>query len=164
MEKIIGTWLLKGSVSITSEITFVGEDPDPNGVKQWLNGSGSELIKDIAATKGLRLIVAEDGSFEEYKEGSPEVYWFSSEGVLESEVTPFDGNVISNAHGYFLIPDETPSWAIPKIDYGAILRYDDGDTKISDRIFEHEGHLVRIVNVVTDEMYFDRIVSAYIKE
>jgi len=163
METIIGTWVLIGSISINNEIAFIGEEPDLDGVKNWLNESGKELIEDVKGTEGLKLVIAPDGKFKEIREGNPDVYWFSSEGVLEDEVMPFNGTVKNNEYGYFLIPKEVPTWATPKIEYGVILRYDDGDTKISDQIFQHEGNLVRTINVVTDEAYLDRIVIVYNK-
>lgn len=163
IESTIGTWLLIGSVSINSEVSFVGEEPDPNGVKDWLNGEGKELIDKINATSGLTLNIGSDGTFTETKEGNPRVYWFSDEGVLESEVVPFNGVVKTNRAGSFLQPEEIPSWATPTDDYGVALRYDDGDTKISDHIYIAGENLVRTINVVTDELYLDRIVVVYKK-
>ena len=163
MESIIGTWLLIGSVSINSEVSFVGEEADPNGVKDWLNGEGEELIEEIISTSGLTLKVGADGTFTETKDGDPKVYWFSDEGVLESEVVPFNGVVKTNGAGSFLQPEEIPSWATPTDEYGIVLRYDDGDTKISDQIYIAGENLVRTINVVTDELYLDRIVIVYKK-
>ncbi|WP_435234818.1 hypothetical protein ACR30L_13755 [Psychromonas sp. PT13] len=161
IDSIVGVWLLIGSVSINSEINFIGEEPDPKGVTDWLNDSGEELIDKIQATSGLTLSVSADRTFTEVKQGSPSIYWFSDEGVLESEVIPFNGVVKTNEYGAFLQPEDIPSWATPTNNYGVILRYDDGDTKISDHIYIREDKLVRTINVVTDELYLDRIVVVY---
>ena len=74
METIIGTWVLIGSISINSEIAFIGEEPDLDGVKNWLNESGKELIEDVKGTEGLKLVIAPDGRFKEIREGNPDVY------------------------------------------------------------------------------------------
>ncbi|MEM9449908.1 MAG: hypothetical protein AAGA75_15390 [Cyanobacteria bacterium P01_E01_bin.6] len=161
LETLVGKWSLIGSISINSEISFVGGEPEPNGVKDWLNGSGRELVETMNATSGLTLELCSDSTFTETKYGNPAVYWFSDEGVLESEVVPFNGLVKANEFGFFLQPDEISSWATPTDKYGVILRYDDGDTKICDRLYLSEGKLIRTINVVTDELYLDRIVIVY---
>lgn len=161
LESLVGKWVLTGSISTNSEITFMGEEADPNGIKDWLNGSGRELFENIKPTSGLTLELLPDGTFTEAKTGNPEVYWFSNEGVLESEVIPFNGLIKSNEFGFFLQPDEIPPWAAPTDKYGVILRYDDGDTKICDRLSLSENTLIRTVNVVTDELYLDRIAITY---
>ena len=50
------------------------------------------------------------------------------------------------------------------LQHAAVLRYDDGDTKISDGLRLKEGRLLRMVNVVTDELYTDRQLVAYQRE
>ena len=159
----VGRWALISSASINSEISFIGEDPDPNGVNDWLNGDAIDLVDGSDPTTGLLLQIEQDGSFSEQKTGNPKVYWFDSEGVLTNDVEPFDGRLQSNESNVFLRPSEIPSWAIPvEGKHGrAILRLDDGDTKISDRLDVIGDRLIRSVNVVTDELYLDRIVIVY---
>ena len=43
----------------------------------------------------------------------------------------------------------------------ALLRYDDGDTRISDGLRLQGTRLLRTMNVVTDELYTDRQLFAY---
>ena len=74
---------------------------------------------------------------------------------------PFGGVIKSNKHGTFIQPKEINSIGLPTEEYGAILRYDDGDTKICDRISLHEHNLIRTVNTVTDELYLDRTILVY---
>ncbi len=52
-------------VSITSEILFIGEEPDPNGVNDWPNGNAIDLIEESTPTTGLLLPTDPDGSLTE---------------------------------------------------------------------------------------------------
>jgi hypothetical protein len=131
-------------------------------VSDWLNGFDASLVATAKATSGMTLSIAADGTFTERVSGKPDVYWFDEEGVL-ADVTPFDGLIVHNVQGSYLRPLNIAKWAIP-VDgrYGlAVLRYDDGDTKISDCVRSSDGRLIRTINVVTDELYLDRIVIVY---
>ncbi|MFK7804710.1 MAG: hypothetical protein AB8G95_23945 [Anaerolineae bacterium] len=162
-ESITGTWTLVGSISINGEIAFVGNEPDPNGIEDWLAGAGKELLEEIASTSGLTLKINADGTFTETKDGDPDITWFDQEGVLMSDIVPFNGFVKTNELGSFLQPETIPSWATPADEYNVIPRYDDGDTVISDHIYLNAGSLVRTVNGVTDGLYLDRVVIVYTK-
>ena len=162
VELFIGTWLLTGSISINSEIKFVGDEPEPNGVENWLNGSSNELIERVKPTEGLTLTISSDGKFFEERTGNPKIYWFDCEGVLESEVIPFNGHLSFYDSKAFLLLDELVSWAIPTNEVNKKkLRYDDGDTKIADSIEVLGEQLIRTVSVVTDELYLDRVIIVY---
>lgn len=164
IESFVGIWQLIGSTSTKGELAFIDNKPDPNGVKNWLKGEARELISQINSTSGLTLTINQHGTFTEEKEGNPEVNWFSSEVVLESKVVPFNGKVKFQADVAYLYPNEIPDWAKPRgRKYGIVLRYNDGDTIISDNISLIDQKLVRTVNVVTDEMYFDRVAIVYVK-
>ncbi|MDY6901727.1 MAG: hypothetical protein SWZ49_27155 [Cyanobacteriota bacterium] len=164
IESLVGTWQLIGSASTKGELAFIDNKPDPNGVKNWLKGEAGEIINQINSTSGLTLTINQNGTFTEEKEGNPEVNWFSSEGVLESKVVSFNGKVKFQADVAYLYPNEIPDWAKPRgRKYGIVLRYNDGDTIISDNISLIDEKLVRTVNVVTDGMYFDRVVIVYEK-
>ncbi|MDF5724554.1 MAG: hypothetical protein PUP91_29645 [Rhizonema sp. PD37] len=162
IELLIGIWLLTGSISISSEIKFVGDEPDPNGVENWLNGSSNELIERIELTEGLTLTISSDGKFFEERTGDPKVYWFDLEGVLESEVIPFNGHLSFYDSKAFLLLDELVSWAVPSNEVNKKkLRYDDSDTKIADSLEVIGEQLIRTVSVVTDELYLDRVIIVY---
>lgn len=158
----VGTWVLTGSTSIKGELAIVDGSPDPNGVEDWLNGSGLSLFETVDATSGLSIDIQPDGTFSEQKQGNPEIEWYDFEGVL-TEVEPFNGSLVANEQGVYLLADDAPEWRMPtENEYGvAVLRYDDGDTKISDRLEKKDDLLIRTMNVVTDELYFDRIVIVY---
>jgi|GEM_PF-4391016 len=163
-ENIRGEWRLVASGSINAEIAFINdEEPDPNGVSDWLNGFDHALVAASKPTSGLTLSIAADGTFSEIVSGNPQVYWFDVEGVLESEVIPFSGVVVHNDQASYLRPTSIATWATPvEGRYGlAVLRYDDGDTEISDSVRLVENQLIRTVNVVTDELYLDRIAIVY---
>ncbi len=158
----VGTWALIGSFSIGSEIEFIDEEPDPNGVKNWLNGKSYKSIEQIERTEGLTLNITFDGKFAEEKTGNPNVQWFDVEGVLESEVIPFNGSLKISESNVYLIPNEILRSEITSdLTNKTNLRYDDGDTKISDFIEVRDDSLIRTVNVVTDELYLDRTVIVY---
>lgn len=163
-QNIEGEWHLIASASITSEVQFVNdEQPDPNGVANWLNGFDDSLLESAKQTSGLVLSITPDGSFTERVTGKPEVYWFDVEGVFANEVTPFDGVTVKNEQGAYLKPVAVAKWAVAvEGRYGkCVLRYDDGDTKITDNLRIVEAHLIRTVNIVTDELYLDRVLIRY---
>lgn len=162
IDNLVGTWILIGSISINSEIELIGGEHDPNEVEKWLVGKSYELINQVEPTQGLTLTIASDGRFEEEKTGHPQVYWFDRESVLLSEVTPFQGYLSFHETNIYLIPADLPSWAIPvDRESGMKLRYDDGDTKISDCIERQNERLIRTVSIVTDELYLDRVIIVY---
>lgn len=162
-EEVQGEWRLVRSASIKSEIEFVNDEPHPNGVSDWLNGFDESLVDRASPTSGLTLSISPKGSFTERLSGKPNVYWFDNEGVLQTEVAPFDGVVVGCGQEAYLRPAEIAKWATPEDgEYGrALLRYDDGDTKIADRIRTMGDRLVRVVNIVTDDLYLDRVVIVY---
>ncbi len=164
IELLVGTWLLTGSISLNSQIKFIDDEPDPNGVENWLNGNSNNLIAQVAATEGLTLTISSDGKFFEAITGTPKVYWFDFEGVLQSEVIPFNGHLSFYDSKAFLLLDEPISWAVPSDEVNKKkLRYDDGDTKIADSIELQGSQLIRTISVVTDELYLDRVIIVYKK-
>ncbi|VEP12200.1 conserved hypothetical protein [Hyella patelloides LEGE 07179] len=163
IEILVGTWLLIGSTSTKSEVEFINKQPDPSGVSKWLDGKSHELIEQIELTEGLTLTITPDGKFTEEKTGNPQMQWFDSEGVC-SDVIPFDGKLNFYKSNFYLIADNIPSWATPiNKSSRKKLRYNDGDTKISDSLEIVKELLIRTVNVVTDELYLDRVIIAYKK-
>ncbi len=155
----VGKWVLIGSFSIKSELQFIGRKPDSNGVKNWLNNPMSQVLKRVKSTEGLTLIINPDGTFQEQKTGNPKVEWFDCEGVLCAEVKPFNGYINVLESKPYLMTDQCPSWAKDKK-----LRYNDGDTKICDTVHLDNEQLIRVVSIVTDDMYFDKVVLVYAKK
>lgn len=155
---IVGKWILIGSISMKSELEFIGEQPKPHGVKNWLNSQTPQLLETMKSTEGLTLTIAPDGTFQEEKIGEPQVEWFDCDGVLSAEVKPFNGYLNVFDSSIYLITDECPLWARDEK-----LRYNDGDTKISDTLEIYHEKLIRTVSVVTDGMYFDKVVLIYVK-
>ena len=81
---------------------------------------------------------------------------------MQSEVTPFQGYLSFHKTSIYFLPINLPSWAMPVDRESSIkLRYDDGDTKISDCIERQNERLIRTVSVVTDELYLDRVIIVY---
>lgn len=160
---VAGRWALVGSASTNDEIAFADDEPDPNGVSDWLNGHGDDLEASIKPTSGLELTISEDGRFSEALVDQPEVCWFDIEGVLCNDVVPFNGALISDNALFYLQPDGIPRWSVHTQNrYGkALLRYDDGDTKICDSLCLKGDRLLRTVNIVTDELCTDRVLIAY---
>lgn len=162
IENLVGTWILIGSILTNSEIKLIGGEHDSNEVEKWLVGKSYELLNQVEPTEGLTLTITSDGRFEEEKTGYPHVSWFDREGVLQSEVTPFQGYLSFHETNIYFIPADLPSWAMPVDKESKMkLRYDDGDTKISDCIERQNDRLIRTVSVVTDELYLDRVIIVY---
>lgn len=161
IETFVGTWILIASSTLNSEISFTNGVPDPNGVRNWLNGSGKDLIEKAELASGLSLTILPDGSFIEEKNSETKVDWFDDEGVLNSDPYTYTGTLMSNTYGVFLEQSSDPRFATSTDKYGSFVRYDDGDTKISDSIARKEAVLIRTVNVVTDEAYLMRVIYIY---
>jgi len=161
---MLGEWHLAASTSVTAELEAVADEPDPQAVSGWLNGFDGGIAAAAPKTSGLVLTINAAGSFTERLTGKPGVQqWFDVEGMLADEVAPFDGSVVDTGQAAWLRPRGVPDFARPLEDrYGpAVLRYDDGDTRIADGLRIVGADLVRTVNVVTDEQYLDRIVLVY---
>ena len=169
IETFVETWHLTASTTINSEISFIDEEPDPNGVKNWLKGNGLDLVEKAETASGLSLQVFPDGRFVEEKhtdtKTDSKVDRFDGEGVLNPDPFTLTGTLKSNTYGVFLEQASVPSWANSSANsserYDAFVRFDDGDTKISDSIEIQGNNLIRTVNVVTDELYLMRVVYVY---
>jgi hypothetical protein len=155
-DSINGTWILSGTFALNSEIPIIGDEPKPNGVEEWLEGNSLETLAQLTPADGLKLTISSDGTFTEERVGAPQITWYDSEGVLESNVNPFNGAIQEAEGKFYLIADD--------IEPTGNLRYDDGDTKIADSLTVIDGDLIRTVSVVTDELYLDRILLRYKKE
>ena len=107
-----------------------------------------------------------DGRFAESPTPEIEGNWFDVEGVLADGSEPMSGTLTLAGDRAWLQPDGIPRWSEHALNRhgAAVLRYDDGDTKISDGLRLKEGRLLRTVNVVTDELYTDRQLVAYQRE
>jgi hypothetical protein len=162
MQSLVGTWLLTASLSIDGELPYVGDMPDPAGVENWLYGSSHDLLAHATPAVGLSLRIARDGTFTERRQGQPQVPWFDAEGVLDTEVTTFDGIIRADGRvGYVLLATPTKG-AISKDRLRKTrMRYDDGETIICDQLEPIDGRLVRTVSVVSAELYLERTVLIY---
>ena len=159
-EPLVGTWRSLGTVSYRRELQFIDGRPDPMGVVNWLNGKGDSSIAEITPALGLTLTITPTDDFREQKQGEPDIKWFNAAGELSPNVLPFSGKLSRHNSKVYLIADNVPQWAQspskPKRH-----RYADGDTTITDLLEIKANKLVRTVNVVTDLMYFDRVIIVY---
>ena len=166
--EICGEWHLAASTSVVSELDSPADDEsgaDSDDVARWLNGGDGGIAAAAPETAGLLLTITHAGSFTERVTGRPGVdLWFDAGGMLTDGVSsPFDGSVVDNGQVAWLRPRGLPPFARPvQGRYApAVLRYDDGDTRIADGLRVVGADLVRTVNVVTDELYLDRVVLVY---
>ena len=162
MQSLVGTWLLTATLSVDGEIAFSAHPSDLAGIENWLYGNSHELLAQATHADGLSLCIARDGSFTERRQGQPHVPWFDAEGVLDSDVTTFDGVVRADGHAGYLLLATPIKWAIPKDRVRMTrIRYDDGDTTICDKVEPIDKRLVRTISVVSDGLYFERTVLIY---
>lgn len=169
LEDFQGEWSLIESAAAQSEIEITDDSrEEPEGVSAWLNGGEGIPPVETRKASGLLLSIAADGSFAENVSGSPDVEWFDAEGVLAlpsegHEIVPFSGMLVPRGQEGYLRPAAVVSWAVPNEgQYGsAVLRFDDGSTKIADHIKVVGGRLVRTVSVVTDWLYLHRTFMVY---
>ena len=163
IQPLVGVWLLTASFCDEAEMPYLSNNRrDPHGVDNWLYGSSHEQLTRAMPAEGLTLHIESDSTFTERRHGQPNVPWFDAEGVLDTDVTPFDGLVrMEGRTGYLLLA--TPiRWAIPRDRVRKTrIRYEDGDTTICDKVELVDGRLVRTVSVVTDELYLERNVLVY---
>lgn len=127
--------------------------------RRWLAGEVFTEEPPFAPLTGLTLTIAEDGTFTET--GAATVPWFDDEGVLEPKAIPFDGTVATSPGGVFLLGSEGLQNAVFADAADLRLRIDDGDTGITDLITVDGDRLVRVMSVITDEMYPSRIRLVY---
>ena len=162
MQSLVGTWLLNAALTIDGDAPFQGARPDAAGLDVWLYGNSHELLAQAAPADGLNLNIARDGTFNERRHGQPQVPWFDAEGVLDTEVTTFDGVVRADGHAGYLLLTTPPRGAVPQDRLRKTrVRYDDGDTIICDKIEPLESRLIRTISVVSDALFFERIVLIY---
>lgn len=163
LESLVGHWVMVARATVNGEIAFVGDEPDASGVSNWLNASGEELEASLSAAVGTSVQIEPDGRFAESPTSELKGNWFDVEGVLTDGSQAMDVKLEIAGETAWLQPTGIPKWSKHGLNrYGpAALRYDDGDTKISDALRLKEGRLLRTVNVVTDELYTDRQLIAY---
>jgi hypothetical protein len=162
--EISGQWVLIGSTSRKGEVRFINEEPIDADIFDWLNGQELDVVDEIEQTNCLSMSIFDDNTFTEVKNNAESNFdWYDEEGVLDPDFIPFGGAIKCNAHGIFIQPKKISAMGLPTEEYGAILRYDDGDTKICDRISLHEKNMIRTISIVTDELYLDRTILVYKK-
>lgn len=161
-DQLAGTWSLTGAIAINGEIPFIGEEPKPGAIEEWLYDRSLEQLEQLKPMTGLKLTISNHKTFSEEKLSSLQIPWFDREGVLDNDVTPFGGILKFGESKAYLLLQESIAWATPQgtpaIDR---LRYDDGDTKICDSLELYQRKLIRAIAVVTDELYLDKITLRY---
>ncbi len=159
---IAGVWHLSAWLSANGQVPFVGDQPAANGVDNWLYGNSNELVAQTKPIQGLTLRINSDGSFTEERTEDLILPWFDREGVLDENVTPFSGVTKKEGEVSYLLLTSPVTWAIPT-GAGRVgrIRYDDGDTIICDKLELLDRRLVRTTNVVTDELYLERVILIY---
>lgn len=128
-----GTWQLESYSYTDGEVPFEGDLPQANALENWLYPE-------------IRLL------------------WYESEGAQIESPNPTKGMTrhVPGRDAVFLHPSEVPSWMTRSRDNERdSLRYDDGDTLICDLVRMENGSLVRIISVVTDEIYLNRIIAVH---
>lgn len=159
---MIGIWVLISSLTVESDIPFVGQEPETDGVNTWLYGNSNELLGQASPTPGLTLRIEPNGVFSEERTDNLKLSWFDEEGVLTETVAPFGGIVNTEGALSYLVLAAPISWATPIEPLRkARVRYDDNDTVICDKLEVIDGQLIRTMSVVTDELYLNRTVLIY---
>ena len=163
IDTLVGDWVLVARALAHGEADVMDGQADPASATRWLGGSGVALIQTADAASGLRLGVQADGRFCERMTGDASGLWFDAHGVQTAAADPFDGVLMLTQDCAYLLPHTLPAWATPApgAHAPAILRFDDGDTCISDRLDVSADTLVRTMNCVTDGICLERVVLVY---
>ncbi|QDT18117.1 hypothetical protein [Alienimonas californiensis] len=166
VEALVGQWTLIAAVQITDELPVEDEGVAggrPPEMAAWLRGDGGDLAPNGSPAAGLTLTVRADGRFEERFLRAAElgvtVEFYDRHGIATLPPEPFDGR---------LRTIDGKAWAAPTGDGPPLIasddspvRYDEGDTVVSEQFSVREGRLLRTQNVVTDELYLSRSVFIY---
>ena len=156
-----GEWELRQYHHLIDEIPYGDEDNSPrlDEIQAWLMGNDDEQIAQSVPRTGL-IIRIQANAFSEHAVEFDGLM-FDVSGVQVNDYVPMAGALVERNSLTFLQPDGVPDWAKPELIDGPVLRYDDGDTKVSDSLRLVGDKLVRQISVVTDEIYLERIVLVY---
>jgi hypothetical protein len=162
--EFLGEWHLNAYAYVDTHIG-PGDPPAPVDIEDWLFAAAGVGWPELEARTGLELVIRHDGSYSERVVGGElPMLWYESEGVQVDAPEPTEGTVrdVDGRDGASLHPHSAPAPEI-RTEEGlrGVLRYDDGDTQVSDILRVAGDSLVRAISVVTDEIYFNRIVARY---
>jgi hypothetical protein len=155
---LLGVWHLTGYAYVDTHIG-PGDPPDPADIARWLCAAPGIGWPQVEARTGVELEIWQDASYSERLVGGRiPMMWYDVEGVLVESPEPTEGIVreIIGSDGVSLHPHGAPQVRSPHV-----LRYDDGDTQVSDILRIDGDSLVRAISVVTDDLYFNRVVACY---
>lgn len=171
-DEFVGTWSLVASKHISNMQFEVDEDNEDwevssEEVVEWLRGRALTDLVDLNDDSGLKLFINEDLSFTEVKSGSSNIITLNAEGVHSnsSDREDFFGIIKVFGEQYFIEPIQFPAYVemSDQYTYGIHTRVFD-DCYATDRLFIHDGKLIRVVNQITDMLYLDRLIYVYEKE
>lgn len=166
----IGVWQLSEYAALFDNkiVELQGDDAKPGAIEAWLYATTNDGISKLAPQTGLELIIRADGSFADriIKDGLQLDWMDYAEGALSSSPISAEGTIklISGRDGLFLHPRSIPSWMNESREMSAhrdALGYDDGDLIICDLVRPSGDSLLRVISIVVDGVYLNRIVARY---
>ena len=164
-EPFVGRWQLAGFNHDDSSIVEAPHCSWGASVSLVLYASAEELLAQVQPRRGLILEITADGSFSEVADGIVEMPWINVYGEMEHAALPFAGTVLDGGKTALQLRptvDGAPTWLPPINLDGPTLRYNDGDTRVHDRVsLIKGGDLHRSVRMVTDDAYLTRICLRY---
>ena len=157
---LTGTWNLVAYYYEDSEIEYTDDQdfPAQEIMANWLKGNSDQSLAEAKPASGLTLTLTEDQFSEENKDFTQLI--FDVEGVQVDDYKPMHGSIKVESGLTLLEPAETPNWA-QEGDCAPYVRFDDGDTKITESIKLIDKQLIRTQSVITDEIYLSRVVLIY---
>ena len=163
LPQFVGEWHLDGYAFVNTSVG-TGAIPSPSDIEEWLLVTAGAGWPEFEAQSGLVLTVRGDGTYSERVSGAPPMLWYDTEGVQTDSPEPTEG-VVRDVHGQSALSLH-PGTARAhegnsQGNLRGVVRYDDGDTVVSDLLRVQDGILVRAISVVTDELYFNRVVARY---
>lgn len=170
-KELFGIWTLVCSNHVSNLEFQIDEDDEDwevsdEAIKSWLSHTETGDITSFQRDKGLKLTISKDMSFSEVRVGDSEIMILDEEGVqlVSSEFDVFNGFVRNYQGKYFIEPREFPGYAEmdDQFSYDVHTRVFD-DSLVTDHVFIQDGHLVRVVNQITDLLYLDRFIYVYEK-
>ncbi|WP_435016029.1 hypothetical protein TA3x_003588 [Tundrisphaera sp. TA3] len=158
-----GEWTLDGYAFVESGDPI--DPPGPAEIASWLLGVTGVGQPRLEARTGLELTIRLDGSYAERVAGGGDLMlWYDSEGVQTASPGPSEG-IAQEIAGTAAVSLHPRGALPPRPDRSGglrdVLRYDDGDTQVSDILQVAGGSLGRVISVVTDGLYLNRVVTRY---
>ena len=163
LDAIVGAWRLAAYGFARDEWLPTDARANRLGIAGHLLGGGDAPLR---AASGLSLTIGPRGRFSQTDTDAFDGYVYDGEGVETTRGGSFAGSLQPVGTRAYLLADGVPRNAAPAGRWleTLLLRYDDGDTIVCDWVEPRGEELLRVISVVTDQLYPSRATLRYRRE